>query len=83
MFDPTKPFSTFRGEPNGADFQFMQRQESIDNAIRYLVDLHEDDVDISDPKIVKYVLKHYGISDVDTCELARIETEVKRRIIIL
>ena len=59
----------------------MQHHENVDRAIRFLVDLHKDDVDISDERIFYSVLDKYNLLDDGfTAEEDYIIKEVSKRI---
>jgi hypothetical protein len=59
----------------------MQHHENVDRAIRFLVDLHKDDVDISDERIFYQVLDKYNLLDDGfTAEEDYIIKEVSKRI---
>lgn len=68
MFDPSNP--------NPFTMSVMQRQQDIDNAVRYFVDLYYENVDINDAAIQKQVFKHYDLTDLTKAE----EAEIARRV---
>ena len=68
MFNPCNP--------NAFTMAMMERQQALDNAARYLVDLFHDDVDINDEDVQARVFKHYGLSDLTKEE----EAEIVRRV---
>ena len=58
-----------------------QHYNNVDNAISYLVDLWNDDVDITDAAIFENVLRRYGLLDDGfESEAEYIAQEVQRRI---
>ena len=76
------PFSAFTtGNNNPISFAVAHHYESIDLAIRKLVDLHNDDYDIEDPKIFNDTLERYSLLNDGFCSEAEyIKQEVKKRI---
>ena len=68
MFDPSNP--------NPFTMSVMQRQQDIDNAVRYFVDLYYENVDINDAAVQKQVFKHYDLTDLTKAE----EAEIARRV---
>lgn len=80
--DFTNPFSAFTsGVSNMASYAIGQHYEARDLAIERLVEMHYDDFNITDPKILKSVLKMYGLSSNGFCsEASSILQEAKRRV---
>lgn len=74
-FDMMNPFSGLHGEVNGATAMLLQRTEDKENAIRYLRDLVKDDVDITDPLVIKKVLRFYGLEDISKREISEMIKE--------
>ena len=60
MFNPCNP--------NAFTVAMMERQQALDNAARYLVDLFHDDVDINDEDVQARVFKHYALEDLTEAE---------------
>ena len=62
--DFSKPFSAFtNGDKNPASFIIGQHYEARDLAIKKLIDMYNDDYDITDKKIIHEVLERYGLID--------------------
>ena len=74
-FDMTNPFSGLHGETNGATAMLLQRAEDKENAIRYLRDLIKDDGDITDPLVIKKVLRFYNLVDISKREVSEMIKE--------
>ena len=70
MFNPSNP--------NPFTMSVMQRQQDIDNAVRYFVDLYYENVDINDASIQKQVFKHYDLTDLSKAEQAEIVRRVEK-----
>lgn len=70
MFDPTNP--------NPFTMSIMERQQAIDNAVRYFIDLYRDDVDINDAEVQAKVFKHYSLENITESEQAEIARRVER-----
>lgn len=70
MFNPKRP--------NPFTMSVMQRQQEIDNAVAYFVDLYYENVDINDAIVQKQVFKHYGLTDLTKAEEAEIARRVER-----
>ena len=70
MFNPSNP--------NPFTMSVMQRQQDIDNAVRYFVDLYYENVDINDASIQKQVFKHYDLTDLSKAEQAEIVRRVEQ-----
>lgn len=68
MFNPSNP-SPFT-------MSIMQRQQDIDNAVAYFVDLWRDDYDINDDKVQQMVFKRYGLNELSAAE----EREIIRKV---
>ena len=79
MHNPLTPFSTFSNkEINAADLEFMQRRQSIESVIKYIVDLWKDDVDINDISVQNQVFAYYGLNDLTDQEIAEITSCVEK-----
>lgn len=77
----SKPLSAFSsGDNNVASFMIAQRDVNINNAIHYIVDLYFDDVDLSDPVIIRSIMKKYELQDLNKQEKAYIKKEVHKLI---
>lgn len=77
-----QPFSAFTdGDNNPASFIIGQHYEARDLAIKRLVDMYHDDIDISDRDIFNSVLARYGLFKDGFCsEEEYIIKEVSRRL---
>lgn len=63
------------------NFAVMQHYENVEKAIKYLIDLYYDDVDIEDLEVFNAVLKRYGLyEDGFESEVEYIIQEVTKRI---
>ena len=63
------------------NFAIAQHYSSVDLAIRKLVDLYQDDYDITEPALINSVLARYGLLNDGFCsEKEYILQEVAKRI---
>ena len=66
---------------NPLNIAIAQHYENVDKAINYLIDLYNDDVDITDKKIFNGVMEQYGLlNDGFVSERKYIIEEVKRKL---
>jgi 2-hydroxychromene-2-carboxylate isomerase len=73
MFNPSNP--------NPFTLATMQRQQDIDNAVAYFIDLWHDDYDINDDKVQKMVFKRYGLNELSAAEEREIIRKVEAAIV--
>ena len=66
---------------NVFNMAIAQHYQNVDNAIAYLTDLYNDDVDITDIRVFNSVMQRYGLLDDGfESEQEYIKEEIKRRI---
>lgn len=80
--DFKQPFSAFSdGDKNPASFIVGQHYEARDLAIRKLIELYHDGVDVNDPEIFTATLARYGLlGDGFDSTSREIVNEVNRRL---
>ena len=82
MLDFLAPFTAFTNRTdNASSFAIAQHYEARDLAIKRLIEMYHDDIDIADPQIFYAVLKNYNLPDDGFLEeLDYIINEVERGI---
>ena len=73
MFNPSNP--------NPFTLEIMQRQQNIDNAVAYFIDLWHDDYDINDNEVQQMVFKRYGLDELSATEEREIIRKVEAAIV--
>lgn len=82
MFDMSNPLSAFsEGSGNAASFAIAQRESDIENAVAYIIDLYDDDVNaIEDEEIFYSVLKKYNLNNLSSREEKIIINEIQSKV---
>lgn len=69
MFNMSNPLSGFQGEKNAASFAIAQHHANIENAIAYIIDLYDDDIEVlNDTEIFRSVIKKYNLTNMTASE---------------
>ena len=77
-FDIHNPLSGLQGEPNGATYMIMQRQENVDNAIKLLVVYYRQGYDINNDELQDEIFDLCNLDYPTLVELDHIQKEVRK-----